>query len=147
ALDADALRKVAADAGMVIAGQSDELAPGDRATYALRDVTATVESIPLIAASIISKKLAVGADSVVLDVKYGDGALITDYPGAVDLARTMVELGDHLGLRCQALLTDMSQPMGRAVGNALEVKEALAVLSGQPVEGLSEPCALLARVM
>ncbi|MEU6145656.1 thymidine phosphorylase [Streptomyces sp. NPDC047081] len=147
ALDADELRSIAAEAGMVIAGQSDELAPGDAVTYSLRDVTATVENIPLIAASIISKKLAVGADCVVLDVKYGDGALIADYDNAAELARTMVGLGQRLGLRCEALLTDMTQPMGRAVGNALEVKEALAVLGGQHVKGVSETCALLARIM
>ncbi|MBT2456060.1 thymidine phosphorylase [Streptomyces sp. ISL-86] len=147
ALDADELRSVAAEAGMVIAGQSDDLAPGDAVTYSLRDVTATVESIPLIAASIISKKLAVGADCVVLDVKYGDGALIADYDAAAELARTMVGLGGRLGLRCEAMLTDMTQPMGRAVGNALEIKEALAVLGGQHVRGVSETCALLSRVM
>ncbi len=137
------LRKV----GMVITGQSATLAPGDHATYALRDVTGAVESIPLIAASIISKKVAVGADGLVLDVKTGSGALIPDRAMAMHLAETMLELGGRFGLRCRAVLTDMSQPLGYAVGNALEVKEALRLLRGETIPGLSELCGLLSRLM
>ncbi|RKN44891.1 thymidine phosphorylase [Streptomyces hoynatensis] len=145
-LDLGALevRRVLGEAGMVITGQSDELAPGDRATYALRDVTATVDSVPLIAASIIGKKLAFGARALTLDVKTGAGALIPDHARAVRLARTMVDLAEGLGLRCRAVLTDMSQPLGHAVGNALEVKEALSVLRGEHVPGLSEVSHVLA---
>ncbi|MFD4789744.1 thymidine phosphorylase [Streptomyces sp. NPDC058459] len=146
-LDADEIYEVIDRVGMVITGQSAALAPGDGATYALRDVTGTVESIPLIAASIISKKVAVGADGLVLDVKTGAGALIPDREKATLLAESMIELAGRFGLGCQAVLSDMSQPLGRAVGNALEVKEALAVLQGEEVPGLSELCRTLAGLM
>ncbi|MER8072285.1 thymidine phosphorylase [Streptomyces sp. NPDC094034] len=135
------------DVGMVITGQSDQLVPADRATYELRDVTGTVESIPLIAASIISKKVAVGADGLLLDVKTGTGALIVDRESATLLAETMVDLATAFGLPCRAVLTDMSQPLGYAVGNALEVKEALAVLRGAHVPGLSELCKVVCRLL
>lgn len=138
---------VKSSTGLVLAAQSADMAPGDAVTYALRDVTATVESAPLIAASIISKKIAVGADVVILDVKYGTGGLLRNYDEAVSLARLLVQLGDHLGLRCEPILTDMNQPLGRAVGNALEVKEALEVLGGSYVRGLSEQCYELASIM
>jgi pyrimidine-nucleoside phosphorylase len=133
--------------GMTIVSQSAALAPGDDATYALRDVTGTVESIPLIAASIISKKVAVGADGLVLDVKTGTGALIPDHAMATRLAETMLQLAGDFGLRCRGALTDMSQPLGHAVGNALEIKEVLAVLRGEQVPGVWEACLVLARLM
>jgi len=133
--------------GMTIVSQSAALAPGDKATYALRDVTGTVESIPLIAASVISKKVAVGAHGLVLDVKTGAGALITDHAMAALLAETMLQLAEHFGLRCRGVLSDMNQPLGRAVGNALEVEEALAVLRGEQVPDVREASLILARLM
>jgi pyrimidine-nucleoside phosphorylase len=135
------------EVGMVITGQNPQLAPGDHATYALRDVTGTVESIPLIAASIISKKVAVGADGLLLDVKTGAGALIPEKTMAIQLASTMVRLAASFGLGCRAVLSDMSQPLGYAVGNALEVKEALLALRGEEIPGLSELCRVLSRLM
>ena len=118
------------EVGAVICAASPELAPADRKLYALRDVTATVESIPMIAASIMSKKIAEGTESLVLDVKVGSGAFMKDAGRAADLARTMVELGGAHGVRVSALLTDMSTPLGVAVGNAVEVAEAVEVLAG-----------------
>jgi pyrimidine-nucleoside phosphorylase len=136
-LDADDVYRMVDEVGMVITGQSARLTPGDKATYALRDVTGTVDSLPLIAASIVSKKVAVGAHGVLFDVKTGAGALIPDQDRALELARLMVEVATGAGLRCQAVLTDMSQPLGYAVGNALEVREALDALRGVDVPGLT----------
>ncbi|MGW0760562.1 thymidine phosphorylase [Streptomyces sp. NPDC002814] len=133
--------------GMVLTGQSADLTPGDGATYALRDVTGTVESIPLIAASIISKKSAVGADGLVLDVKTGAGALIREQDRATELVRTMLGLAAEFGLNARAVLSDMSQPLGPAVGNALEIRQALAVLRGERVPGLWDLCAAVCRLM
>ncbi len=116
--------------GAVICAASDDLAPADRKLYALRDVTATVESIPMISASIMSKKIAEGTGALVLDVKVGSGAFMRDATAAAKLARTMVTLGVAAGVRTSALLTDMSTPLGVAVGNAIEVAESVQVLAG-----------------
>ncbi|MBL7495930.1 thymidine phosphorylase [Frankia sp. CNm7] len=146
-LDADDVYRMVDQVGMVITGQSAGLTPGDKVTYALRDVTGTVDSLPLIAASIVSKKIAVGAHGVLFDVKTGAGALIPDRDRAVELARLMVEVATGAGLRCRAVLTDMSQPLGYAVGNALEVREALDVLRGREVPGLTDICRTIAELM
>lgn len=146
-LSAAEMRDMLDMVGMVISGQSHDLSPGDRATYALRDVTGTVDSLPLIAASIMSKKLATRADALLLDVKVGPGGLSPDSESARELAAVMVRLAQRFDLPAAAVLTDMSQPLGRAVGNALEVAEALAVLRGEYVPGLSELCREVARRM
>jgi thymidine phosphorylase len=122
--------RVLTDVGGVICGAGERLAPADRRLYALRDVTGTVESIPLIASSIMSKKIAEGTSSLVLDVKVGSGAFLPDLDTARQLAGTMVGLGDAHGVRTVALLTDMDAPLGRACGNGLEVNEAIEVLGG-----------------
>src|SRR6185369_11643378 len=116
--------------GLVLAGQSGRLVPADKLLYALRDATATVESIPLIASSILSKKVAEGARALVMDVKVGSGAFLPERARATALARTLISLGRRLGLPVRALLTDMEQPLGDAVGNAAEVREAIDVLRG-----------------
>jgi thymidine phosphorylase len=135
------------ETGAVICAATEDLAPADRKLYALRDVTATVESIPLIAASIMSKKLAEGTESLVLDVKCGSGAFMKDLAQARELARALVDIGAASGLRISALITDMSVPLGRAVGNALEVAEAVEVLGGGGPPDVVELTVRLAREM
>ncbi|MEI7706567.1 MAG: thymidine phosphorylase, partial [Deltaproteobacteria bacterium] len=131
-------REIVASVGACLVGQTDRIAPADRKLYALRDLTATVESIPLIASSILSKKLAEGIDGLVLDVKVGSGAFMKRLPDALALARTLVRLGRGMGKDVAALVTDMDQPLGRAVGNSLEVKEILELLRGQGPADLRE---------
>jgi thymidine phosphorylase len=139
--------QVLATVGCVIAAAGEDLAPADRKLYALRDVTGTVESIPLIASSIMSKKIAEGTRGLVLDVKVGRGAFMRDRGAARELAQTMVRLGTESGVRTTALLTAMDVPLGRAVGNAVEVAEAVEVLGGGGPEDLITVTLALAREM
>jgi thymidine phosphorylase len=146
-LDNDELIAALRSAGAVIAAAGSGLAPADGRLYALRDVTATVESIPLIASSIMSKKIAEGTSALVLDVKTGAGAFMAQRENALALARTMVALGEEHGVRTRALVTRMDAPLGRAVGNALEVAEAVAALSGDGPKDLMEVTYALAGHM
>lgn len=132
--DLDGFRAAVRGAGAAIIGQTEDLAPADKRVYAVRDVTATVESIPLITASILSKKLAAGLDALVMDVKTGSGAFMADLDGARALARSICRVGTDAGMPTRALITDMNQVLGRSAGNALEVAECLAILRGEPGE-------------
>lgn len=134
-LSAIEFRSVLESVGYAMAGQTGELAPADKKLYALRDATATVEAIPLIVASIISKKGATGLEAMVLDVKVGSGAFMRDKEQAEALAHALVRTGNSCGIRTRALLSDMDQPLGRAVGNSLEVKECIEILRGEMAEG------------
>ena len=133
--------------GIVLAGQTKSLAPADGVLYALRDVTATVSSLPLIASSIMSKKLAAGANAIVLDVKVGVGAFMHDVDEARELAQIMVDIGEQGGRKMVALLSDMNQPLGGTVGNALEVREAITALQGGGPADLREHCVVIAGHM
>lgn len=146
-LSNDELMAQLRDVGAVICAAGAGLAPADKRLYALRDVTGTVEAIPLIASSIMSKKIAEGTGALVLDVKFGSGAFMKDLERARELARTMVELGEDSGVRTTALLTDMGTPLGRAIGNANEVRESVEVLAGGGPADVVELTVALAREM
>ncbi len=133
--------------GIAVIGQSGNLAPADKKIYALRDVTATVDKTPLIASSIMSKKLAAGSDAIVLDVKCGTGAFIKEPEQAIELAKIMVNIAENAGRRCTALITDMDVPLGENVGNSLEVIEALEVLRGGGPADLRHECVMLSAEM
>jgi pyrimidine-nucleoside phosphorylase len=146
-LSLDEYRKQISEIGVVMIGQTVDLVPADRRMYALRDVTATIESIPLIAASIMSKKLAEGADALVFDVKTGQGAFMEKYNEAVELAKALVTIGNKFGKHTLSLITDMSQPLGYAVGNWVEVVEAIECLHGRGPEDLVQLACALAGAM
>jgi len=143
ALKKEEFFKIANEVGLVVAGQTATVAPADKKLYALRDVTATVDEISLIASSIMSKKLAIHSDVIVLDVKVGTGAFMKSIEEATELARAMIDIGKRYGRKIGAVVSDMNQPLGKMVGNALEVKEAVETLKGNGPEDLDRLCRLI----
>lgn len=143
----DEFIKQVQDIGVSVIGQSDQLVKADKLLYALRDVTATVDTIPLIASSVMSKKIAAGADAILLDVTVGEGAFMKTVDEARQLAQTMVNLGKAVGRKTVAVITDMSQPLGRAIGNRLEIIEALEILKGKGRQDISHFICELAQIM
>lgn len=146
-LSHDEFISVTREAGFAVSGQTGSLVPADKKIYALRNATATVDSIPLICSSIMSKKLATGADGIVLDVKVGDGAFMKNYDDALKLAEAMINVGSLSGRKCTAVLTDMDKPLGMAVGNSVEVIEAIAALKGKCPDDLYEISVTIASEM
>ena len=146
-IDRERFFHIVREHGAAIIGQTGNLVPADKLIYALRDVTATVDSIPLIASSIMSKKLAAGSDRILLDVKTGSGAFMKDLDAAIDLARAMVSIGEEAGRETVALITNMNRPLGHAIGNALEVIEVVETLRGNGPEDLARECCALAAEM
>ncbi|UWE70691.1 thymidine phosphorylase [Corynebacterium diphtheriae bv. mitis] len=146
-IDNDRMMNILKDAGVVIASAGSGLAPADKKIYALRDITSTVDCVPLIASSIMSKKIAAGADSLILDVKVGSGAFMKDLDHARELARTMVDLGNDAGVHTRALLTDMATPLGKKIGNSLEIEETVEVLAGGGPDDVVKLTCELARNM
>lgn len=146
-LSEEEFKKQVSDIGLAIIGQTRQVVPADKKLYSLRDVTATVNSIPLIASSIMSKKLASGSDTILLDVKYGEGAFMKTPKQAQLLANTMISIGKKLNKDTRAMITSMAQPLGNAIGNALEVKEAIATLKDEGPQDFKELCMSAGSVM
>lgn len=146
-LSEEEFKKQVSEIGLSIIGQTGDLVPADKKLYALRDVTATVDSIPLIASSIMSKKLASGSDTILLDVKYGEGAFMHTIEDARKLAKAMISIGTKLGKDTRAMISDMNQPLGNTIGNALEVREAVDTIKGHGPEDFTELCKEACEIM
>lgn len=146
-MDRDRFFSIVKDVGVSIIGQSGNIAPADKKLYALRDVTATVDNLSLIASSVMSKKLAAGSDAILLDVKTGSGAFMKTVDDSINLAKAMVSIGNHMGRKMMALITDMDRPLGSAIGNSLEVIEAVQTLKGNGPQDLTDICIELAANM